>query len=73
MAQPATRKLLRALTLIFFALLAAACSALPSTQTEAPGQQATAVPDTTDANAAAPESALVEQLRPRFLHAYASW
>ena len=70
---PATSGLLRSLALLFCGLLMAACSASPSGQADNSGQQAAPVPDETRATAAVPESALAEQLRPRFLFSYASW
>ena len=70
---PATSGLLRSLALLFCGLLMAACSASPSGQADNSGQQAAPVPDETGATAAVPESALAEQLRPRFLFSYASW
>ena len=70
---PATSGLLRSLALLFCGLLLAACSATPSGQPDNPGQQAAPVPDEAGADATASESALAEQLRPRFLHSYASW
>ena len=71
---PATSGLLRSLALLFCGLLMAACSASPSGQADNSGQQAAPpVPDETGSTAAVPESALAEQLRPRFLFSYASW
>ena len=70
---PATSGLLRSLALLFCGLLLAACSATPSGQADNSGQQAAAVADEPSATAAVPESALAEQLRPRFLFSYANW
>ena len=70
---PATSGLLRSLALLFCGLLLAACSATPSGQPDNSGQQAAPVPDEAGVDAAVPESALAEQLRPRFLYSYASW